>query len=80
MQILRKVKTWVPYGYGAREVERSIGLCQCGQEVELFSFTNTCKCGRDYNMSGQRLAPRSQWGEETGETASEILNAGHHVM
>jgi hypothetical protein len=26
-------------------------------------------------MSGQRLAPRSQWGEETGETADDILNA-----
>ena len=38
-------------------------------------FTNTCLCGADYNMSGQRLAPRSQWGEETGETADDILNA-----
>jgi hypothetical protein len=26
-------------------------------------------------MSGQLLADRSQWGEETGETATDILNA-----
>ena len=24
-------------------------------------------CGQEYNCSGQPLAPRSQWGEETGE-------------
>lgn len=49
-------------------------LCDCGNEVDLeFSLTNTCdKCGTDYNMSGQRLAPRSQWGEETGESFADI--------
>jgi hypothetical protein len=26
-------------------------------------------------MSGQLLADRSEWGEETGETATDILNA-----
>jgi hypothetical protein len=36
-------------------------------------MTNTCECGRDYNWGGQLLAPRSQWGEETGETAADIL-------
>lgn len=41
--------------------------CGCGLEVELDRFTNTCECGRDYNMSGELLAPREQWGEETGE-------------
>jgi glycyl-tRNA synthetase (class II) len=41
--------------------------CSCGQEVSCDSFTNTCRCGADYNFSGTRLAPRSQWGEETGE-------------
>jgi hypothetical protein len=46
----------------------AVGICDdCGSEVELRGFTNTCDCGADYNMSGQRLAPRSQWGEETGE-------------
>lgn len=53
----------------------AIGLCECGEEVSLDSFTNTCgECLRDYNMSGQLLADRSQWGEETGESLSDILN------
>lgn len=42
--------------------------------VTLQGFTNTCDCGADYNGSGQRLAPRSQWGEETGESVSDILD------
>ena len=45
----------------------AIGKCECGEEVYLSHFTNTCDCGRDYNMSGSLLAPREQWGEETGE-------------
>ena len=51
--------------------------CHCGAEVVLnMVMTNTCRnCGRDYNSSGQLLAPREQWGEETGETASDILMA-----
>ena len=52
----------------------AVGKCACGSHVDLDGFTNTCdRCGRDYNSAGQLLAPRSQWGEETGETASEIL-------
>jgi len=54
--------------------------CDCGHELMLQSPTNTCvECEADYNMSGQRLAPREQWGEETGETASEILRGGHYI-
>lgn len=49
----------------------AVGRCECGREVELGSFTNTCECGRDYNSAGQLLAPRCQWGEETGEHWSE---------
>ncbi len=45
----------------------------CGEHVELHGFTNSCECGADYNMSGDMLAPRSQWGEETGEDLGEIL-------
>ena len=45
----------------------AIGKCGCGRHVTLANFTNTCECGADYNSSGQALAPRSQWGEETGE-------------
>ena len=54
-------------------IEEAIGQCGCGEEVELNGFTNTCeKCGTDYNQSGQRLAPREQWGEETGEHPADI--------
>jgi hypothetical protein len=56
--------------------EAAIGECvNCKRRVTLSGFTNTCDCGADYNSSGQLLAPRSQWGEETGETASDILMA-----
>lgn len=48
-----------------------IGKCECGSEIYLDNFTNTCECGVDYNSSGHRLAPREQWGEETGEHWSE---------
>lgn len=49
--------------------------CYCGMELRCGSFTNTCnRCHKDYSSSGQLLATRSQWGEETGETASDILN------
>jgi hypothetical protein len=47
--------------------------CACGRNVECPAFTNTCECGRDYNWAGQLLAPRSQWGEDTGETAADLL-------
>ena len=50
------------------------GLCDCGREVELGHFTCPCDCGRDYNWAGQLLAPRSQWGYETGESLSDILS------
>lgn len=40
--------------------------CMCGKEVECRNFTNTCECGQDFNFSGQEIASRSQWGEETG--------------
>ncbi len=58
-----------------RKVAPAVGLCACGRYVELDGFTCPCDCGRDYNGSGQELAPRAQWGEETGETATEILQA-----
>lgn len=48
--------------------------CDCGEIVHLSGFTNTCDgCDADYNMSGQLLAPRDQWGEETGEHWSDCL-------
>ena len=48
-------------------VEAAVGRCGCGHKVVLHNFTNTCKCGADYNSSGQQLAARHLWGEETGE-------------
>lgn len=54
--------------------EPAVGACEaCGSEVILDRFTNTCECGADYNGSGQLLAPRDQWGEETGESVGDIL-------
>ena len=53
--------------------EPKVITCNCGRQVVCEGFTNTCECGADYNWAGQRLAPRSQWGEETGETLDEIL-------
>lgn len=42
--------------------------CECGRKVTLWDgWSNECDCGREFNGSGQLLAPRSQWGEETGE-------------
>lgn len=55
----------------------AVGKCGCGRRVELDGFTNTCGgCETDYDSNGQQLAPRSQWGEETGETAADILGGG----
>lgn len=51
------------------------GECEvCGVTVELGHFTCTCECGADYNWNGSRLAPREQWGYETGESLEDILN------
>jgi hypothetical protein len=49
--------------------EPAVIECDCGTHLELYSsWANSCqRCGREYNGSGQLLAPRSQWGEETGE-------------
>ena len=59
--------------------------CKCGADVPLVSgWTNPCPgkiisfdgksswdCNREYNLSGQMLGPRSQWGEETGENFTD---------
>jgi hypothetical protein len=55
----------------------AVGECDaCRRHVTLDGFTNTCECGADYSMSGQRLASREQWGEETGESLADILGIG----
>lgn len=55
--------------YAHSYMEPAVIECVCGSEVELnSSWANSCeKCNREYNMGGQLLAPREQWGEETGE-------------
>ncbi len=50
-------------------IEARVIKCRCGKKLSLdSSWANECEeCGREYNGFGQLLAPRSQWGEETGE-------------
>jgi hypothetical protein len=57
---------------GRRE-EAAVLRCDCRRKVELWGFTNSCDCGRDYNFAGQLVAPREQWGEETGEHWSDCI-------
>lgn len=62
--------------YSGTYISPAVGECGvCFTPVTLSGFTNTCEhCGADYNQSGQRLAPREQWGDEgTGETLADIL-------
>jgi hypothetical protein len=54
-------------------MEPAVIRCVCGSEVQLAHFTNTCKCERDYNSSGQLLGPRESWGEETGEHWTDCI-------
>jgi hypothetical protein len=44
----------------------------CDRQSEHHEYV---RCGRDYNSSGQLLAPREQWGWDTGESLSDILMA-----
>ena len=46
-----------------------IGLCDvCEEKIWLSDpLTNTCNCGAEYNMSGQRLRPREEWEENYDE-------------
>ena len=56
-----------------KEIRMKTITC-CDEELCCTKFTNTCPhCGTDYNSAGQQLAPRDQWGEETGESAEDIL-------
>lgn len=54
----------------------------CHEEVVVDRLmTNTCdRCGADYNSAGQRLAPREQWGWDTGESVSDILSADRQLV
>jgi hypothetical protein len=53
----REFTSWVPAEIHVR--------CTCGNLVIIQYSEESCeKCGRDFNRSGQELAPRSQWGSE----------------
>jgi len=45
--------------------ENALLRCDCRATVELWTHTNECeRCHRLYNLSGQSLAPMSQWEPE----------------
>ena len=55
--------------------EDALGRCECGLIVLLEDAVyNRCEgCGRFYNQVGQELSDPVTWGEETGESLSDIL-------
>lgn len=71
-----------PYpGFTQTQHDRGYAVvrCDCGNRVETHHhFLNPCySCGADYDGSGNRLAPREFWGEETGESLADILGPGN---
>lgn len=53
------------------------GKCKCGRTVYLepdYGHGIDCDCGRIYNMSGQELAPRSQWDDRYDDDDSVGYN------
>jgi hypothetical protein len=63
--------------YTNRYTEPAIIECvDCRRAVTLTHDAVRCACGRYYNLSGQALSDPSNWGEETGETATDILGPG----
>lgn len=62
--LYKGIKSW-----DASYWEPAVIRCRCGEELTLYSsWANECEvCHLEYNGSGQELAPRTQWGEETGE-------------
>ncbi len=56
-----------------KSVLHRVVVC-CGEDIVCRDFTQTCPtCKADYNFSGQKLAPREQWGEETGEHWADCI-------
>lgn len=48
--------------------------CDCGEELTVWppgSNVECEECGREFNSGGQLLVPRSQWGDEAGETSAD---------
>lgn len=44
--------------------------CKCGTKIKtISSWANECQtCNTEYNGFGEELAPRENWGWETGES------------
>lgn len=54
--------------------EPAYGTCVCGRRVFLEHDNGhgiDCDCGRIYNMSGQELAPRSQWEDRWDDDSTQ---------
>lgn len=68
------VRLGVIRSHEQRYVEDGSRTCVCGAHVTLHSaWANACDwCGREYNSSGQLLADRAFWGEETGESVADM--------
>lgn len=62
-------------------IQPGVGKCdQCGKPVELYHpLSNTCACGAQYNMSGQRLRDNwvEEWATDTGETEADIFSGDY---
>lgn len=59
--------------------------CDCGHKTDLSEERDDFTCGgygcrREYNCFGQALAPREQWGDETGESLTDILTGAPEEM
>lgn len=70
-KVLRRVSVGKTKG-GMDKMRPVVECSHCQAEVLCDnSWANACEvCGTEYNSAGQRLAPREQWGEETGERFS----------
>jgi hypothetical protein len=73
-QVIEEVKTHYDKETDGKILGYKMVKCDCGEEVVCQGFTSSCECGADYNWNGDQLAPRSQWGEETGESIVDIYN------
>ena len=70
----RGIMIYYPPKTTRRWVPRQLIVVCCGEEMDCSGFTNTCPiCHTDYDWHGNALAPRSQWGEETGESIADIM-------
>lgn len=63
--------------YSKTMTSPAYGECDCGRTVYLdydYGHGIDCECGRIYNLSGQELAPRSQWEERYDEDSTAPYN------